>query len=196
VSVDPVLPVKAFFDIGGAGAKSDATAIWVVQFVGREIRVLGYIEGLGQPLGYCANELRRRDCKDAIICLPHDGVATNNISGKRYVDHWAEAGFETDTPIRNAGPGAATMRIEAARRIFPRCWFNENTTEPGRDALCYYHERRDETRNVGLGPEHDWSSHAADAFGYMAIAYGEPPVKSARLYRRRRPPPRGTAWSA
>jgi phage terminase large subunit len=196
VSVDPVLPVKAFFDIGGAGAKSDATAIWVVQFVGREIRVLGYIEGLGQPLGYCANELRRRDWKDAIICLPHDGVATNNISGKRYVDHWAEAGFETDTPIRNAGPGAATMRIEAARRIFPRCWFNENTTEPGRDALCYYHERRDETRNVGLGPEHDWSSHAADAFGYMAIAYGEPPVKSARLYRRRRPPPRGTAWSA
>jgi phage terminase large subunit len=36
---------------------------------------------------------------------------------------------------------------------------------------CYYHERRDENRNVGLGPEHDWSSHAVDAFGYMAITY-------------------------
>jgi hypothetical protein len=26
--------------------------------------------------------------------------------------------------------------------------------------LGYYHERKDENRNVGLGPEHDWSSHA------------------------------------
>ena len=46
--------------------------------------------------------------------------------------------------------------------------------EAGRDALGYYHERRDETRNVGLGPQHDWSSNAADAFGYMAISYEEP----------------------
>jgi hypothetical protein len=44
----------------------------------------------------------------------------------------------------------AMMRIEAARRIFPRCWFNETRTEAGRDALGYYHERRDENRNVGL----------------------------------------------
>jgi phage terminase large subunit len=49
------------------------------------------------------------------------------------------------------------MRIEAARRVFLRCWFNETTTEAGRDALGYYHERRDPNRNVGLGPEHDWS---------------------------------------
>ena len=53
-------------------------------------------------------------------------------------------------------------------------WFNEATTEAGRDALGYYHERKDEHRDVGLGPEHDWSSHAADAFGLMAISYEEP----------------------
>jgi phage terminase large subunit len=47
VSVDPMLPVKAFFDIGGAGSKSDAMAIWLCQFVGREIRLLDYIEGIG-----------------------------------------------------------------------------------------------------------------------------------------------------
>ena len=40
-------------------------------------------------------------------------------------------------------------------------------------------ERQVEKRSIGLGPEHDWSSHAADAFGYMAIAYEEPPVKWA-----------------
>jgi hypothetical protein len=100
--------------------------------------------------------------------------------GKRYIDHWTEAGFECGIPIKNTGAGAAMMRIEAARRVFPRCWFNDSTTEAGRDALGYYHERQDEKRSIGLGPEHDWSSHAADAFGYMAIAYEEPPANSRR----------------
>ena len=125
VPIDPVLPVKAFFDIGGAGHSSDAMAIWICQFVQREIRLLDYVEGIGQPLGYYATELRRRGWKDAVIYLPHDGVATNNISGKRYIDHWTEAGFECAPPIKNSGAGAAMMRIEAARRVFPRCWFNE-----------------------------------------------------------------------
>ena len=190
VAVDPVLPVKAFFDIGGAGHSSDAMAIWIAQFVGREIRLLDYIEGVGQPLAYYANELRRRGWKDAIIYLPHDGVAHNNISGKRYIDHWVEAGFECASPIKNRGAGAAMMRIEAARRVFPRCWFNDTKTEAGRDALGYYHERQDEKRSIGLGPEHDWSSHAADA-----IAYEEPPVKSAAI-RRPSPPRIGSHWSA
>jgi hypothetical protein len=47
---------------------------------------------------------------------------------------------------------------------------NEATTETGRDALGYYHERRDENRNVGLGPEHDWSSHAQGAGTLITMA--------------------------
>jgi phage terminase large subunit len=70
--------------------------------------------------------------------------------------------------------GAASIEIEAIRRILPRCWFNKSTIEPGSDALGYYDERKDEMRNVGLGLEHDWSSHAARAFGLMAICYEEP----------------------
>ena len=66
--------MKAFFDIGGAGHSSDAMAIWIAQFVGREIRLLDYIEGVGQPLGYYAHEMRRRGWKDVIVHLPHDGV--------------------------------------------------------------------------------------------------------------------------
>jgi phage terminase large subunit len=195
VGIDPVLPVKAFFDIGGAGHSSDAMAIWICQFVGREIRLLDYIEGVGQPLSYYAHELRSRGWKQAVVCLPHDGVATNNISGKRYVDHWAEAGFEVATPIENSGAGAAMMRIEAARRIFPRCWFNEKSTEAGRDALGFHHEKRDPNRGIGLGPEHSWASHAADSFGYMAISYEEPPASSVN--RRRSPElPKGSFWSA
>jgi phage terminase large subunit len=196
VGADPLLPLRAFFDIGGAGAKADALAIWIVQFVGREIRVLDYIEGVGQVLAYYAAELRKRGYEGAICFLPHDGVNRNPISGKRYADHLSDAGFDVST-IPNQGLGAAAMRIEAVRRVLPRCWFNERTTEAGRDALGYYHERKDESRNVGLGPDHDWSSHAADAFGLMAIVYEEPPRSRSALERHRdNQPPGGTHWSA
>jgi phage terminase large subunit len=53
-------------------------------------------------------------------------------------------------------------------------WFNETTTDAGRTALGWYHEKMDEERNVGLGPDHDWSSHAADSFGLMCVCYEEP----------------------
>lgn len=176
VAADPLLPIRAFFDIGGSGARADAMAIWIVQFVGQSIRILDYIEGQGQVLAYYVNELRKRGYANAKCFLPHDGVNENNITGKRYEDHLAEAEFDVET-VPNQGKGAAMMRVEAVRRVFPQIWFNEKTTEAGRDALGYYHERKDEARNIGLGPEHDWSSHAADAFGLMAICFEEPAVK-------------------
>jgi phage terminase large subunit len=92
------------------------------------------------------------------------------------------AGFAV-TVIPNQGAGAAKMRIEAARRLFPSIWFNATATEAGRDALGWYHEKRsDDDRDIGLGPEHDWSSHGADAFGLMCVAYEKPRGKKpARL---------------
>jgi phage terminase large subunit len=84
-----------------------------------------------------------------------------------------DAGY-TVTVVPNQGKGAAAARIEAARRLFPSIWFDEETTEGGRAALGWYHERKDEARNIGLGPEHDWASHGADAFGLMAVAHEEP----------------------
>jgi phage terminase large subunit len=182
VSADPLLPIRLFWDIGGAGAKADACAIWAVQWVGQEIRVLDYIEGRGQVLGYYTNELRDRGYQKAVCYLPHDGMNANSITGLRYADHLKDAEFKVEV-IPNQGSGAAAMRIEAVRRLFPKCWFNESTTEAGRDALGYYHEKKDEARDVGLGPELDWSSHAADAFGLMAIAYEEPSRK-ARFNRK------------
>jgi phage terminase large subunit len=64
--------------------------------------------------------------------------------------------------------------------------------------LGYYLERNNENRNVGLGPEKDWSSHCADSLGYLAISYEEPPASNASgLNRRRSPePPRGSFWAA
>lgn len=174
VAADPLLPLRAFIDIGGAGGNADAFTIWVVQWVGSEIRVLDYYESVGQVLAFHVNWLRSHGYQNAILYLPHDGVAANNVTGKRYEDHLREAGFAVEPPVKNQGRGAAAMRIEALRRLGPQIWWNEATTEAGRDAIGFYHERRDDVRNVGLGPEHDWSSHAADALGLMAICYEEP----------------------
>lgn len=173
VAADPLLPIRAYIDIGGSGATADAFTIWIVQFVNQTILVLDYYEAVGQVLGYHLAWLRERKYSGAQIILPHDGVNENNITGKRYEDHFREADFDVRV-IKNQGRGAASMRIEAVRRVFPKVWFNESTTEAGRDALGYYHEKKDESRNVGLGPEHDWSSHGADGFGLMAIDYEEP----------------------
>ena len=76
--------------------------------------------------------------------------------------------------VKNQGPGAAKQRIEAARRLFPSIWFNEATCSPGLDALGWYHEKKDEVRQIGLGPEHDWASHGADAFGLMCVDHKPP----------------------
>jgi phage terminase large subunit len=179
VSADPLLPLRAFWDLGGAGAQADAMSIWIVQWIGQEIRVLDYIEGVGQPLSYYVNELRSRKYEKVVCYLPHDGINANNITGKQYWHHLRDAEFDVEPPIPNQGKGAAPMRIEAVRRIFPKCWFNESTTEDGRQCLGFYHEKRDEHRGAGLGPDHDWSSHAADAFGLMAICYEEPSRKRA-----------------
>lgn len=185
VAVDPILPVKAFWDIGGAGASADAMSIWIAQFSGQQINVLDYIEGVGQVLAYYVTELRSRGWAGAKCYLPHDGVATNNITGKRYEDHVREAGFDVEV-IKNQGKGAAMMRIEAARRLLPRMWFNETTTVAGREALAHYHEKRsDDDRQIGLGPNHDWSSHAADAFGLMCVAHEIPKAKMQIQYSSR-----------
>jgi phage terminase large subunit len=93
--------------------------------------------------------------------------------GIKFEDHLRSAGFNVQT-VKNQGRGAAMQRVEAARRLFPRIWFNADTTTAGLEALGAYHERIDEKRQIGLGPEHDWASHGADAFGLMCVAYEEP----------------------
>ncbi len=175
VAQDPLMQIRAFWDIG----VRDATAIWIAQFVGREIRVLDYYEAQGQPLATHLQWLRSNGWGKALCVLPHDGNNQDQIMATRFADHISSAGFETET-IENQGKGAALKRVEAARRLFPSCWFNAVKTQPGLDALGWYHEKRDDKRNVGLGPDHDWSSNGADAFGLMCVAYEEPQAKRSK----------------
>ena len=52
---------------------------------------------------------------------------------------------------------------------------SEETTEGGRDAIGWYHEKKsNDDRNIGIGPNHDWSSHGADGFGLMCIQHDQP----------------------
>lgn len=170
---DPMMTLRAFWDIGGTGAKADATAIWVAQFIGNDIRVLDYYEAQGQPLASHVEWLRRNGYEKALCVLPHDGASSEKVYAATYEGALRQAGFDVRV-IPNQGRGAASMRIEAARRQFPRIWFDEVRTAAGRDAIGWYHEKIDEKRGIGLGPNHDFSSHGADAFGLMCITY-EPP---------------------
>jgi phage terminase large subunit len=175
VAPDPLMEYRAFWDIG----TRDATAIWVAQFVGAQIRVLDYYEAVGQPLATHLGWLREKGYASAICYLPHDGANPDHLTADRFEDHIKSAGFRTQV-VKNQGKQAAMKRVEAARRLFPSIWFNDEATEAGRDALGWYHEKRDEARDFGLGPDHDWSSHGADAFGLMCIAH-EAPKKAQKL---------------
>lgn len=173
LALDPLMTIRAYWDIGGTGAKADATAIWICQFVGKRIVVLDYYEAKGQPLSAHLAWLRRRGYAEALCVLPHDGGSGEKIIDATYEGAISSAGFDVRT-VPNQGTGAASMRIEAGRRLFPRIWFDEQKTQAGRTALGWYHEKRDDKRGIGLGPNHDWASHAADAFGLMCIDYDEP----------------------
>lgn len=188
VAPDPLMTIRLFCDIGGTGARADAFTMWAAQFIGKEVRVLNHYEAVGQPAATHVDWLRTNGYTPAKaqIWLPHDGDTQDKVFDTSYKSYFEAAGY-TVTVIPNQGKGAAKMRVEAARRLFPSIWFSESTTEGGRDALGWYHEKRDEQRGIGLGPEHDWSSHSADSFGLMCVAYEEPQGKPQPIvYKRRR----------
>jgi phage terminase large subunit len=192
VQPDPLMTIRLMVDIGGTGARADAFTIWAAQFVGREIRVLNYYEAVGQPLSAHLEWCREQGYTPgkAQFWLPHDGDSNDKVFDVSYRSA-LEAADYTVTVVPNQGKGAAKARIEAGRRRFPMMWFNEETTRPGLEALGWYHEKKDEVRGIGLGPEHDWSSHGADSFGMMAVVYEEPIVKAEEAEM-----PRVASWMA
>lgn len=175
VAFDPLMTIRLFVDIGGTGARADAFSMWPMQFVGRQILTRDYYETVGQPLATHINWLRAKGYTPdrAQFWLPHDGATNDKVFSVSYESALRDAGY-TVTVVPNQGKGAAAARIEAGRRRFGQVWFDEETTESGRQALGAYHERKDEKRNVGLGPEHDWASHGSDAYGLAMVAYEEP----------------------
>lgn len=181
VAADPNLTKRAHCDIGGTGKKADHFSIVIDQFVGREIRVLDHYTAQGQPAAAHLQWLRenKHTPGNTLIVLPHDGDNAEKVYDTTYRRAFEDAGYEVEV-IPNQGTGAAKMRIEAVRRLGRSIIWNKDKTGALRKALGWYHEKIDEERKIGLGPNHDWSSHDADAAGLMAISY-EPPQSSAGL---------------
>lgn len=206
VDFEPLMSVRTYHDLAGNSDKADAYVIWVCQFVDLEIRVLGHYETEGQSPQYHVQWLRDW-CKDHEVArchigLPHDGAQQQIDTSWQAI--WRKAGdedvkFDVPAPVKSGGKGAAMDRVRAAQLHFHRVRFDAEHTKTGRQALAAYHEKRsDDERNVGLGPEHDWSSHSADAFGLMCVDYAErkgkrPPPKDryAKPKRKRR-----SAWTS
>ena len=170
VPIDPLMTLYAFWDIGGTGAKADAVAIWMVQFIGMDIRIVDYYESVGQDLSTHLNWLRSNGYESALCWLPHDGEQHSRTESITYEGSIKKAGFKTRI-LKNQGTGAAMQRIEASRRMFPAMYFDNKKCDAGIEAIGWYHEKKDDARNIGLGPAHDWSSHGADAFGMIAVCY-------------------------
>ncbi|MFS2103661.1 phage terminase large subunit [Ralstonia sp. Ralssp135] len=172
---DPLMTIRLMCDIGGTGSKADAFAIWAMQFIGREIRVVNYYEAVGQPidahLAWCRSQ--GYEPSKAQFWLPHDGSTQDKVYDVSYESALKKAGYSV-TVVPNQGRGAAMARVERTRVLFPQIRFHEQATEAGRAALGWYHEKRDLERGIGLGPEHDWSSHGADAFGLGCVVWQEP----------------------
>lgn len=169
LAADPLMRKYAVWDIGGTGARADATAIWIVQYIAHEILLLDYYEAVGQPLATHVEWLRASGYDKALCVLPHDGAAHEKVIATTYEGSLQSAGFDTFV-IPNQGQGAAMRRVEAARRLFPMMYFDQERCSGGIEAIGWYHEKKDPERGIGLGPNHDWSSHGADAFGLVAVA--------------------------
>jgi phage terminase large subunit len=168
VAADPLMTVYAIWDIGGTGAKADAAAVWFVQFIGPEVRILDYYEAKGQPLATHVAWMRENGYGRAFCVLPHDGTTHDRVIDVTYEGALKSAGFDVMV-VRNQGTGAAMQRVNAARRLFPQMYFDEARCANGLKRIGWYHPKIDKNTGADLGPDHDDSSHGADAFGLIAV---------------------------
>ena len=148
----------------------DSTAIWVAQLIGSEIRLIDYYENNGVGLDVYVNWLRENSWDKAEHILPHDVQVRELGTGRSRLEMLQEAGLN----IQVAKRMGVDDGIQAVRRILPRCWFNVPRVKIGLDCLRNYRREYDEKRKIFYDrPLHDWSSHASDAFRYLAIGLNE-----------------------
>lgn len=159
------VPVQTFWDLG----ISDSMAIWFAQVVGREVRVIDYYEASGHGFDHYAKMLRDKPYTYDRHWAPHDIQVRELGSGKSRLETAASLGIRFDiTPNIGVKDG-----IDALRMLLPKCWIDAKKCSLGLDALKQYREKIDKKRGISLGPLHDWTSHAADAARYMAVAMQE-----------------------
>ena len=167
VPYDPKLPVVTSWDLG----IGDSTAIVFSQHYGAETRIIDFYENSGVGLDHYARVLQDRGYVYDQHILPHDVSVREVGSGKSRYETLQSLGV---TPITIAPRLSVDDGIQAVRSMIPLCWFNAETCDHLIESLRAYHREYDDQRMTWKGrPEHDWSSHPADAFRYLAVGYRE-----------------------
>lgn len=166
VPVDHRLPVHTAWDLG----IGDSTAIWFFQVVSTEVRVVDFYESHGQGLPHYADILKAKGYAYGDDYVPHDAKVRELGTGRTRVETLISLGRKPKLiPQHNLMDG-----INAVRETLPRCWFDATRTEYGLDALRQYRSQYKEDAAVFADtPKHDWTSHAADSFRYLAMAWRE-----------------------
>lgn len=165
VPVDPALPVHTAWDLG----VGDATAIWFFQVARDGVRVVDYYENHGQGLPHYAAELAARGYNYGIEYLPHDAAARELGSGRAIQEtlRTLTRRHPRILPAQNVMDG-----INAARVTIGSCHFDAERCAAGLEALRQYRADYDEkAKTFRDRPKHDWSSHGADAFRYLSMAW-------------------------
>lgn len=176
VPYDAAKPVMAVFDLGWA----DHTAIWFVQFIGMELRIIRYIQNTQKTISYYLSEMQKFGYVYDTMWLPHDAEnKTLAANGRTIEEIVRNAGFKTRVLPRVP----VVDSINAARTIFSKCYFDRENTAEGLQCLRHYRYDVDpDTKQFSRSPLHDVYSHGADAFRYIGLMVNEPrkiPAKKA-----------------
>ena len=170
VPYDAVKPVIAVFDIGWA----DSTAVWMVQFIGLEVRLIRYYETNQTTISEILAKMQTFGYVYDTLYLPHDAQNRTISSNGRSLEEIVRAsGYNVRiierTPISDS--------INAARTIFSSCYFDKTHTVAGLDCLRHYrYDTNPETGAFSKSPLHDQYSHGADAFRYIGLMIQEKKV--------------------
>lgn len=154
----------------------DSTAIWFAQVVGREVRIIDYYESSGADLGHYVQQINSRPYSYAGHIVPHDAQARELGTGKTRLEVLESLGLRNISicPMHRVEDG-----INAVRVFIPKCWFDANKCSRGIDALKLYRaEFDDKLQALRPRPVHDWASHGADAFRYLALALDSRALKT------------------
>lgn len=163
---EPSLPVDTIWDLG----VGDSTAIWFLQQVGKEKRIIDYYEASGEGLSHYAQELQDKPYTYRNHWAPHDIEVRELSDGKSRIEKALRLGIN----FRIVPKLSVDDGIDAARDILNSCWFDKKKCRRGLNALKSYHKEYDEkNQTYRKHPHHDWTSHGADAFRYLAIATKE-----------------------
>lgn len=162
------VPVKDGVDLISAWdlGMRDSTAIWVAQKVGLQWRIVDYYENNFEPLSHYTDWMKKNGYKDAEIYLPHDGGHARLGMQGTIKAQVKSLGFDKVYVLKN---NSVDARISLAKGLIKEAWFDKDRTKEGVSSLTHYHAKYDEVKKI-YKPYHDWSSHGADAFGYLAQA--------------------------